>query len=116
VTSWRFPGTGRYPPQPKFEPFAFYSCFRLGDPEQAAIIMETDPYFWTQDNGAGGPVHFSTTYKQIDMLHHILRNCPQAVNQRDVRGPCTAPRTSRSTTGTKSCTSICSAKAPIPRS
>ena len=83
---WHFPGTGRYPPQPKFEPFAFYSCFRLGDPEQAAIIMETDPYFWTQDNGAGGPVHFATTYKQIDMLHHILRNCPQAVNQRDVRG------------------------------
>jgi [acyl-carrier-protein] S-malonyltransferase len=80
------PGTGRYPPQPKFEPFAFYSCFRLGDPEQAAIIMETDPYYWTQDNGAGGPVHFATTYKQIDMLHHILRNCPQAVNQRDVRG------------------------------
>ena len=48
--------------------------------------METDPYYWTQDNGAGGPVHFATTYKQIDMLHHILRNCPQAVNQRDVRG------------------------------
>ena len=86
MTLWHFPGTGRYPPQPKFEPFAFYSCFRLGDPEQAAIIMETDPYFWTQDNGAGGPVHFATTYKQIDMLHHILRNCPQAVNQRDVRG------------------------------
>ena len=32
VTLWHFPGTGRYPPQPKFEPFAFYSCFRLGDP------------------------------------------------------------------------------------
>jgi [acyl-carrier-protein] S-malonyltransferase len=59
---------------------------RTGDPEQAAIIMEADPYFWTQDNGAGGPVHFATTYKQIDMLHHILRNCPEAVNQRDPRG------------------------------
>ena len=53
------------PPQPKFEPFAFYSCFRLGDPEQAKIVMATDPYFWTQDNGAGGPIHFATTYKQI---------------------------------------------------
>jgi hypothetical protein len=48
--------------------------------------MEADPYFWTQDNGAGGPVHFATTYKQIDMLHHVLRNCPEAVNQRDPRG------------------------------
>jgi len=48
--------------------------------------MDTDPYYWTQDNGAGGPVHFATTYKQIDMLHHILRNCPVAVNQRDSRG------------------------------
>ena len=51
-----------------------------------AIIMETDPYYWTQDNGAGGPVHFATTYKQIDMLHHILRHCPEAINQRDPRG------------------------------
>ena len=48
--------------------------------------MDTDPYFWTQDNGAGGPVHFATTYKQIDMLHHIVRNCRVAVNQRDTRG------------------------------
>ena len=48
--------------------------------------METDPYYWTQDNGAGGPVHFATTYKQIDMLHHIIRHCPEAVNQRDPRG------------------------------
>jgi [acyl-carrier-protein] S-malonyltransferase len=30
--------------------------------------METDPYFWTQDNGAGAPVHFATTYKQLDMV------------------------------------------------
>ena len=80
------PGTGRYPPQPKYEPFAFYSCFRLGDPEQLVMIMENDPYYWTQDNGAGGPVHFSTTYKQLDMLHHILNNCPEAVNQSDQRG------------------------------
>ena len=53
--------TGRYPPQPKFQPFAFYSAVRLGDPEQLRMIMETDPYFWTQDNGAGAPVHFATT-------------------------------------------------------
>ena len=50
------------------------------------MIMENDPYYWTQDNGAGGPVHFATTYKQIDMLHHVLRHCPAAVNQRDPRG------------------------------
>ena len=78
--------TGRHPPQPKFEPFAFYTCFRLGDPEQLELIMNADPYYWTQDNGAGGPVHFSTTYKQLDMLHHILNNCPEAVNQSDQRG------------------------------
>ncbi len=29
--------------------------------------MDTDPYFWTQDNGAGAPVHFATTYRQLDM-------------------------------------------------
>jgi len=78
--------TGRYPPQPKFQPFAFYSAVRLGDPEQLALIMETDPYFWTQDNGAGAPIHFATTYKQLDMIHHILRNCPESLNQRDPKG------------------------------
>jgi [acyl-carrier-protein] S-malonyltransferase len=30
--------------------------------------MDTDPYFVTQDNGAGAPVHFATTYKQLDMV------------------------------------------------
>lgn len=58
----------RYPPQPRFAPFAFYSAVRLGDPEQLALIMETDPYFLTQDNGAGAPLHFATTYKQLDMV------------------------------------------------
>ena len=48
--------------------------------------MRNDPYYWTQDNGAGAPVHFAVTYRQIDMLHHILRNCPVAINQRDPRG------------------------------
>jgi len=30
--------------------------------------MDTDPYFWSQNNGAGAPVHFATTYKQLDMV------------------------------------------------
>jgi [acyl-carrier-protein] S-malonyltransferase len=111
-----------------------------------AQIMDTDPYYWTQDNGAGAPIHFATTYRQLDMarflfslcfcctdatrtvaprrqpparpprapppplpcartdaspararvcapaplcrpqLHHIIRNCPEAINQRDGRG------------------------------
>jgi len=78
--------TGRYPPQPKFQPFAFYSAVRLGDAEQLALIMETDPYFWTQDNGAGAPIHFAVTYKQLDMVHHLLRNVPECVNLRDSKG------------------------------
>lgn len=77
--------TGRYPPVPKYPPIAFYSAIRLGDPEQLAKIMETDPYFITQDNGAGAPVHFATTYKQLDMLHHLLNNGAE-VNQRDEKG------------------------------
>lgn len=107
--------TGRYPPEPRYKPIAFYSCVRMGDPEQLAKIMATDPYFLTQardaaatlppwpveggsciascraraptshahpyplrhpaptrshrqDNGAGAPVHFATTYRQIDMV------------------------------------------------
>lgn len=58
----------RYPPVPKYPPIAFYSAVRLGDPEQLARVMDADPYFITQDNGAGAPVHFATTYKQLDMV------------------------------------------------
>lgn len=63
-------GTGRYPPQPRHAPFAFYSAVRLGDPEQLALIMKTDPYFVTQDNGAGAPLHFATTFRQLDMVRY----------------------------------------------
>ena len=70
---------------PKHPPIAFYSAVRLGDPEQLANVMDSDPYFITQDNGAGAPVHFATTYKQLDMLHHLLNNGAE-VNQRDEKG------------------------------
>jgi len=35
---------------------------------QMAKIMAADPYFVTQDNGAGAPLHFATTYRQLDMV------------------------------------------------
>lgn len=60
---------------PKYPPIAFYSSVRLGDPEQLAKIMETDPYFITQDNGAGAPLHFATTYKQLDMVRPAGQRC-----------------------------------------
>ena len=155
-------GMGRHPPQPRHQPFAFYSAVRLGDPELLARIMQArsvcrvqghgvgrdgmrgmggvgereggaarkgplqlqprraaprlraahaalraaaprtqnthragmphtytlhttpcewpiihhnhntykqvDPYFVTQDNGAGAPLHFAVTYRQLDMV------------------------------------------------
>jgi hypothetical protein len=36
-------GTGRYPPQPKYPPFAFYSCVRLGDAEQLQLVRPNPP-------------------------------------------------------------------------
>jgi hypothetical protein len=30
--------------------------------------MAEDPYFVTQDNGAGAPLHFAVTYRQLDMV------------------------------------------------
>lgn len=29
---------------------------------------QVDPYFVTQDNGAGAPLHFAVTYRQLDMV------------------------------------------------
>ncbi|KIZ07315.1 (acyl-carrier-protein) S-malonyltransferase [Monoraphidium neglectum] len=58
---------------------------RMGDPEMLAKIMQSDPYFFTQDNGAGSPLHFAVTYRQLDMAHHLLNN-GAAVNQRDSQG------------------------------
>ncbi|KAG1664705.1 hypothetical protein FOA52_006680 [Chlamydomonas sp. UWO 241] len=78
-------GCGRYAPCPRYTPLQFYSSVRLGDPEMLAKIMAADPYFATQDNGAGAPVHFATTYCQLDMLHHLL-NSGAEVNQRDAKG------------------------------
>ena len=78
--------SGRYPPQPKFQPFAFYSAVRLGDLEQLKLITSTDPYFLTQDNGAGAPIHFAVTYKQLDMIHWLIREVPECVNLRDSKG------------------------------
>ncbi|KXZ47596.1 hypothetical protein GPECTOR_34g755 [Gonium pectorale] len=78
-------GSGRYPPQTRHAAFAFYSAVRLGDPEMLAKIMQVDPYFVTQDNGAGAPIHFAVTYRQLDMVHHLL-NLGASVNQRDPRG------------------------------
>lgn len=62
---------------------------RLGDPDQLALIMATDPYFVTQDNGAGAPLHFATTYKQLDMVRLRCRlsrapPCRVTCNQPDV--------------------------------
>ncbi len=78
-------GTGRYPPVPKHQPTEFYGSVRLGDPERLFHIMSVDPYFLTQNNGAGAPIHFATTYKQLDMLHHLLNNGAE-INQRDDNG------------------------------
>ncbi len=103
-------GCGRYPPQPWHKPIQFYGCARLGNPELLKKIMETDPYFITQDNGAGSPLHFATTYKQLDMVRlwkesftrtwekrpapliscslqiHYLLSLGAEVNQRDDKG------------------------------
>ena len=59
---------GRYPPQPKHKPIEFYGAVRAGDASRLAAIMEADPYFVTQDNGAGAPLHFAVTYKQLEMV------------------------------------------------
>ena len=78
-------GTGRYPPTPKHQPAEFYGTVRLGDPERLFHVMSLDPYFATQDNGAGAPIQFATTYKQLDMVHHLLNNGAE-INQRDDKG------------------------------
>lgn len=63
---------------------------RLGDPEALAKIMEVDPYYITQDNGAGAPLHFATTYKQLDMVGQpaLQQACP---GERTRRRPAHAP-------------------------
>ncbi len=77
-------GSGRYPPVPKHQPTEFFGSVRLGDPERLFHVMSVDPCFFTQDNGAGAPIHFATTYKHIDMIHHLV-NSGAEINQRDDR-------------------------------
>ena len=54
---------------------------RLGEPEKLLEIMARDPYFVTQDNGAGAPLHFATTYKQLDMVCALLACLPAATDR-----------------------------------
>jgi len=49
-----------------------------------AKVLACDPYYLTQDNGAGAPLHFATTYGQLDMVHHLI-NLGAEVNQRDTK-------------------------------
>lgn len=37
--------------------------------------MSVDPYFITQDNGAGAPIHFAVTYCQLDMVSAAMTTC-----------------------------------------
>lgn len=78
-------GSGRSAPHHFHPPLAFYTAVRLGDPEALTQIMSVDPFFITQDNGAGTPLHMAVTYKQLDMAHHLL-NLGAEVNQQDSRG------------------------------
>jgi hypothetical protein len=34
--------------------------------------MAVDPYYVTQDNGAGAPLHFAVTYRQLDMVSQSI--------------------------------------------
>ena len=106
---------GRYPPQPWYKPISFYSAVRLGDPEQLAKIMARDPYFVTQDNGAGAPVHFATTYRQLDMVsfaapHFWFRQAGRALLTSAYGRSCTTFSTtarrsiSATTAGSRRCT------------
>eukprot|EP00898_Chlorokybus_atmophyticus_P005012 jgi/Chlat1/5511/Chrsp360S05337 len=77
--------TGRFPPKLQHTPFEFFSVVRKADPEGLAKIMKDDEYYVTQDCGAGGPIHFAATSKQIDMIVHLLA-LGADVNQRDPNG------------------------------
>jgi [acyl-carrier-protein] S-malonyltransferase len=35
--------------------------------------MAVDPYYVTQDNGAGAPLHFAVTYRQLDMVRRAAQ-------------------------------------------
>ena len=78
-------GSGRSVPHLFHQPLAFYTAIRLSDPEVLSQIMSVDPFFVTQDNGAGSPLHFAVTYKRLDMALNLL-NLGAEVNQKDARG------------------------------
>jgi [acyl-carrier-protein] S-malonyltransferase len=61
-----------FPPQPRCPPTVFYSAASLGNIPLLQSIMSSDPYFVTQDNGAGAPIHFAASYCQLEMLKFLL--------------------------------------------
>jgi len=65
-------GMGRHPPVPRHEPLAFYAAARAGDPAALVGVAARDPYFFTQDNGAGSALHVAVTHCRLDMAHFLL--------------------------------------------
>ena len=49
----------------------------------ALQIMKKDPYFLTQDNGSGSPLHFAVRYCQIDMARPIFPPSPDGFKERE---------------------------------
>jgi hypothetical protein len=86
-------GMGRYPPQPRYQPFAFYTAVRMGDPEMLARIMQV---------GAGG----GGGMRRAGCWGAAARPCPRAAapapatlrtaaRQRGRRGPVARPLSAR---------------------
>ena len=79
------PQSSCWPPAPIHPPTVFYSCIALGDVPLFRRILAVDPFFITQDNGAGAPIHFAASYLQLDMLRYLLDHGAD-INQQDRLG------------------------------
>jgi [acyl-carrier-protein] S-malonyltransferase len=69
-------GMGRHPPVPRHEPLAFFGAARQdgggAGPSVLVGVAARDPYFPTQDNGAGSALHVAVTHGRLDMVHFLL--------------------------------------------
>ena len=69
----------------RYPPTTFYAAVSTGRLDLFRNIIDVDPYYASQDNGAGSPLHFAASYGEPDMISELLEY-GGLVNQRDLFG------------------------------
>ena len=69
----------------RYPPATFYAAISTGSLDLFREIIGVDPYYASQDNGAGTPLHFAASYGEPEMIPELLEY-GGLINSKDIFG------------------------------